>query len=235
MNSTSFWADFESDEPIILFMNSFDKANQMLLLSQNYDKLVGLIDQIKQSPRSKLTKMYHLEESSKVRMIDQETIKHHLKHPGLQERMLVPERIVTRDLPENQTIIQSVKYLLKISQASIDYLDKVKPFIDKEKRALMGMSGNPYHFYKGSQESDNIVKRHSEQSDWIEQQRSTMKKLTNIFALFLKSDWITEVKVRSNHTPGLYLDNRYSTLFQLYRELKNMKKKIQLDSKYGYA
>ncbi|TKH01448.1 DUF2357 domain-containing protein [Peribacillus simplex] len=210
-------------------------ANQMLLISQNYDKLMGVIDQIKNSPRSKLTKVYHLEETSKVGMIDQETIKHRLKHPDMQQRMFVPERIITRDLPENQTIIQCVKYLLKICRSSIDYLDKVKPFIEKEMLALIGKSGNPYHFYKGRLESDNLTKRHSEQSEWIEQQRITMTKLKNAFTLFLKTEWITEVKVQSAHSSGLHLDARYRTLFQLYRELKYMKKKIQLDSKYAYA
>ncbi|MBO0601987.1 DUF2357 domain-containing protein [Sporosarcina sp. E16_3] len=215
--------------------NNASIANQMLLLSQNYDKLVVLIDQIKNSPRSKLKKIYYLEEASKVRIIDHETIKHRLKYPDVQKRMFVPERIVSHDLPENQTIVQSIKYLLKISRLSIDYLNKVEPMIEKEKQELMGKSGNPNHFYSGRQESDNLVKRHSEQLDWIKQQRIIMTKLTNAFVLFLRSDWITEIKVRPNHSPGLHLDARYRTLYQLSRELKNMKKKIQLDSNYAYA
>lgn len=214
--------------------NDVSVANQILRLMQDSGKLMGLIEEIKNSPRSKIAKIYHMEEPSKVRIIDQETIRHRLKHPDTQERMYVPKRLITHDLPENQVIIRAVQFFLKIGKNAIDYLSSIIPYVEKGRESMLAPDRGNYHYYQGRDQNDNIVIRQTLQLDELIFQLKTMKKIVNSCTLFLKSDWVKEVLVHTSNTPSLYLDVRYRNLFQLYHELKNLKKQIKLDSNYAF-
>lgn len=222
---------------------SYDNSNpdtdvsismQILRLMQDYSKWFLLIEEIKNSPRSKIAKTYHMELPSKVRIIDQETIKQRLKHSDTQERMYVPKRYITHNLPENQVIIQVIQYLLKVGRSAVSYLTKIIPYIEKNKIKLLKPEKSQNHHYGGLDPSDNLVLRETKAAVETNNQLVLMRRLVNSCIQFLNSNWVKEVQVISKITPGLHLDVRYRTLYQLSRELKNLKKQVKLDSNYAY-
>jgi hypothetical protein len=209
-------------------------ATQILRLMHDYSKWIGLIEEIKNSPRFKIAKTYHMESSTKVRIVDQETIKHRLKQPDTLLRMYVPKRYITHNLPENQVIIQSIKYFLKIGRKAVGYLNKIIPMIDKSRESLVVPDKGRYHHYRGLDSSDNLVLRQMKASQEANNQLMVMRRLVSTCTQFLHSNWVKEVQVKPIVTSGLYLDIRYRKLYQLFREIKNLKKKIKLDSSYAY-
>jgi len=200
-------------------------SNQMLILTQNCNKIIPIVNEIKKSPRSKIVNQYQLEDTYKAKIIDQETIKHRLKRTDVQKRLLVPKRLVSRNLPENMVIIEVVKYLHKVTRRAIQYTEQILPHIEYDTNKL---SGGKYP----RPESERV--KYLKQIESLKESKNKMKKLSNTFSLLLQAEWVKEVKGNSSNATGMHLDGRYRFLYQIYRELKNMKKKVQLNSDFSY-
>ncbi|MDF2064963.1 nuclease domain-containing protein [Bacillus sp. Cr_A10] len=200
-------------------------TNQLLILSNNCNKIIPIVNEIKLSPRSKVINQYQLEDTYQARIIDHETIKYRLKRTDAQTKLLVPKRLVSRNLPENLVIIDVVKYLHKVTRSAIQYTEQILPHIEYDTNRL---SGGKYP----RPESEKV--KYLKQIESLKESRKKMKKLSNTFNYFLQSEWVKEVKGKSSNATGLHLDGRYRFLYQIYRELKIMKKKIQLNTDFSY-
>lgn len=200
-------------------------SNQLLILAQNCNKIIPIINDIKHTPRSKVINHYQLEEDYKARIIDQETVKHRLRQLDVKKRLLIPKRLITRNLPENQILIEIVKYLKKVIRNTIQYIEQMLPHIEYNTNRL---SGNKYP----RPENERTI--YLKQIESLRENRLKMKKLYNSFNSLLQSDWVKEVNGKSNNAVGLHLDVRYRFLHQIYRELKDAKQKIQLNTDFSY-
>lgn len=200
-------------------------SSQLLILAQNCNKIIPIVNDIKYAPRSKIVNHYQLEDNYKARIIDQETIKHRLKQMDVKKRLLVPKRLITRNLPENQILIEIVRYLQKVTRAAIQYTEQMLPHIEYDTNRL---SGGKYP--RPANERTMYLK----QIESLKENRLKMKKLYNAFNFLLQSDWVKEVTGTSSNSIGLHLDGRYRFLHQISRELKNTKHKIQLNADFSY-
>jgi len=212
-------------KPDKLSENKESISSQLLILVQNCNKIIPIINEIKHSPRFKVINNYQLEDSYKARVIDQETIKHRLKKNDEKNRLLVPKRLITRNLPENQILIEIVKYLQKVTRATIQYIDQVLPHIEYDTNRL---SGGKYP----RPANERIM--YSKQLESLQENRLKMKKLNSAFNFLLQSDWVSEVTGKTSNALGVHLDGRYRFLHQISRQLKNTKKMIRLNSDFSY-
>ncbi|MGN7289155.1 nuclease domain-containing protein [Bacillus velezensis] len=202
-------------------------SNQMLFLVQNCNKIITITNDIMVSPRFKVTTIYEWKYSYKTKVIDHETIKHRLKRADSNNRLMVPKKIISRNLPENSIILKVIKDLNKVTKKAINYTNQLLPHIEYEANRIIGGR------YTRS-ESERL--RYSKQIASLEKSQGQLRKLRNLFNRFLQSDWISELKEeKRNNASGLQLDNRYRFLNSIYRRLINMKKQIQLNSDFAYA
>jgi len=200
-------------------------SNQLLILSKYCNKIIPIVNEIKQYPRSKIINQYQLEDTYQARIIDHETIKYRLKKTDVQTRLLVPKRLVTRNLPENVVIIDVVKYLHKVTRSAIQYTEQILPHIEYDTNRL---SGGKYP----RPESEKV--KYLQQIETLKDSRQRMKKLSNTFNYFLQTEWVKEVKGKSSTSTNMHLDGRYRFLYQIQRELKTMKKKIKLNTDFSF-
>ncbi|MEK3977883.1 nuclease domain-containing protein [Psychrobacillus sp. FSL K6-2836] len=200
-------------------------SSQLLILAQNCNKIIPIVNEIKLTPRSKVINHYQLEDSSKARIIDQETVKHRLKQMDVKKRLLVPKRLITRNLPENQILVEIVRYLKKVTRTAIQYTEQMIPHIEYDTNRL---SGGKYP----RPENERTI--YLKQIESLRENRLKMKKLYNAFNFLLQSDWVKEVNGTSSNAVGLHLDGRYRFLHQISRELKNTKQTIQLNADFSY-
>lgn len=200
-------------------------SSQLLILVQNCNKIIPIVNEIKHSPRFKVINNYQLEDSYKAKVIDQETIKHRLKKKDEKNRLLVPKRSITRNLPENQILIEIIRYLQKVTRTAIQYMEQVLPHIESDINRLSGgRHARPAN--------ERIL--YSKQVDSLQENQLKLKKLNNAFNSLLQSDWIKEVSGTSSNALGVHLDGRYRFLHQLSRQIKNTKKTIQLNADFSY-
>jgi len=200
-------------------------STQLLILVKYCNKIIPIVNEIKLTPRSKLINKYQLEDNSKARIIDQETVKHRLKQIDVKERLLVPKRVITRNLPENQILLEIVRYLRQVTRTAIQYTEQMLPHILYDTNRLSGGK-----FPRPENERTIYLK----QIESLKINRFKMKKLYNAFNLLLQTDWVKEVNGKSSNAVGLHLDGRYRFLHQISRELKNTKQTIQLNSDFSY-
>lgn len=215
--------------------NNASLANQMLLLSQNYNKLMNVLGDIKKNPRSKLIKKYNLMDYSRAHNVDQVSLKYLLKHSSdTKKRILLPKNEITKNLPENAMMITCIKFFFKITKQILIYLNDLKPFVFREKEINFR---DQQKYQRRINIFDSTYLRSKHQIDWVDDQEEIMRKLNAALNNFLLEDWVKEVNVNNHHhhAISLYLDSRYRMLYSLYRNLKSIKKKIQLDAEYAYT
>ncbi len=202
-------------------------SNKLLILMNYYNKIIPTLKEIQQSPRYKIINHYYLEGIDKVKIIDQETIKHRLKKCDNQNRLLVPKREITRDLPENTIIIKIIKYIQNVARTINQYIENLLPHIEYDANLLVGGK-----FPRPESEYSKYI----HQIESLQNSKQKIKKMLTACNIFLQTEWVNEVveKATNNNSTGLYLDNRYRLMYKVYRELQHNKKIIQLDSAFSY-
>lgn len=78
-----------------------------LVINKNSNSIMSALLDIKDRPKYKLQKDYHLANESENKEVDTETVKHYLRKGAPNNRLLVPSRNIVYDIQENRLLKKS--------------------------------------------------------------------------------------------------------------------------------
>jgi hypothetical protein len=199
---------------------------KLIIIKRDYYKWIQALQQICDNPRIQIKKEYSLIPTEKNPLIDEKTIRYHLRHPESKNHLYAPKHTRKYDLLENRWIRYILNFLIKEMTDALQYIVKYKEKAQKELEA-------EERYYS----DDNIrVIRKKKALFELKEFEEFAKRVRNECYRILQVPWMDEVKnekpVHIPHVMGL--DQRYRTMYQLYRSLKNDDVSVVWDKQYQY-
>ena len=198
---------------------------QFFVLQKHYHAVRGALLDIKDRPNYIVRKEYRREPSEKETRTDAVTIRDYLRGAKTRSGMLVPENIVSYDLPENRW----VKEILR------DYSVRLNEFRDALEGTIRIYRDRlaEYNTYRDTirvRAVATAIEHFMEYSDMAAQ-------LLKVNAILRFQDWFQTVKPLTNREipHALTRDPRYSVLYRMYRELHYDTIRLRYGDFYTYG
>jgi len=188
-----------------------------LVINKNSNSIMSALLDIKDRPKYKLQKDYHMADESENKEIDTETVKHYLRKGAPNNRLLVPSRNIVYDIQENRLLKKIIKLFDK----------KLSRFVAIITATLR------YH----QQQSTKNQMYETRYINGLHGYLITAKKLKTITNIIKGAEWFQEVAdLCAEFIPHSFaLDSRYGTLYRTYMEMNRKDFTVQLDPQYSYS
>lgn len=188
-----------------------------LVINKNSNSIMSALLDIKDRPKYKLQKDYHLADESENKEIDTETVKHYLRKGAPNNRFLVPNRNIVYDIQENR--------LLK----------KIIKLIDKKLSRFVAIITATLRYHQ--QRSARNQMYESRYINGLQEYLITAKRLKAITSIIKGAEWFQEVSDScAEYIPHSFaLDSRYGSLYRTYMEMNRQDFTVQLDPQYSYS
>lgn len=188
-----------------------------LVINKNANSIMSALLDIKDRPKYKLQKDYHLTDESENKEVDTETVKHYLRKGAPNNRLLVPSRNIVYDIQENR--------LLK----------KIIKLIDKKLSRFVAIITATLRYHQ--QRSTKNQMYESRYINGLQEYLITAKKLKAITSIIKSAEWFHEVSDScAEFIPHSFaLDSRYGSLYRTYMEVNRRDFTVQLDPQYSYS
>lgn len=188
-----------------------------LVINKNANSMIAALLDIKDRPKYKLQKDYHLADESENKEIDTETVKHYLRKGAHNNRFLVPRRHIIYDIQENR------------------FLKKIIKQIDKKLSRFIAIITATLRYHQ-----QRLSKNQMYESIYIkglQEYLITAKKLKAITSIIKSAEWFQELAdLCAEFIPHSFaLDSRYGTLYRTFMEMNRQDFKVQLDPQYSYS
>ena len=188
-----------------------------LIINKNANSIMSALLDIKDKPKYKLQKDYHMADESENKEIDIETVKHYLRKGAFNEKFLVPNRNIIYDIQENRLLKKFVKLIDK----------RLSDFV-----AVIAATRR-YHQQRLTENQMYETKYISGLQEYF----ITAKKLKTITGIIKSAEWFQEVADSwTAFIPHSFaLDSRYGTIYRTYMEINKRDFTVQLDPQYSYS
>lgn len=188
-----------------------------LVINKNANSIMSALLDIKDKPKYKLQKDYHMVDESENKEIDTETVKHYLRKGAPNRRLLVPSRNIVYDIQENR--------LLK----------KIVKLIDKKLSRFVAIITATLRYHQ--QRSTKNQMYEARYISGLQEYLATAKKLKTITNIIKSAGWFQEVADScAEFIPHSFaLDSRYGTLYRTYMEINSRDFTVKLDPQYSYS
>lgn len=204
----------------------FSLMRQFIILNENKSRLISTIEDIISNPRYELKKKYHLVQDSRIRRIDEHTIKYKAEHPNLKNLLKEPEPVYSYKLKENIMLKHIVKKLNSITKILKEFL------LNSEKKVMLEIKESSSW---GESNKTNLRLQNKMLLD-IQKMKNEIRKIEKIWNKLLISEWNKELEDnKQDQVPlAMLFDNRYNFIYQIYREMLEKKYSISLDESFKF-
>ncbi|GFN32954.1 DUF2357 domain-containing protein [Paenibacillus xylaniclasticus] len=201
---------------------------QFMIISNHFPNVMAALSDLYTKVNFRTRKEYDIVRSDRANVVDEETVRHRLKHPEMKGFLKVPVRTIDYNLPENIWIKHIVRQLILV-------LNDFVLSVEQHASALQGEIEQLQKFdYQAS--TKIVLEQKSKVLDELQQYLDMVQRMKIGFQLITSAHWYDQLQEKPLTVVPYVLtkDARYRSIYMLYRELQQDELEIMLDPMYSY-